>query len=233
MPLDQLQVLRTDHGVQVGLGAAEDSFRLDLFEHLCAALAGLGIYADLEIRASGPEVPLLDGGALEFSLALLALELPESPPRYRITRPGELTLGTTRYTFRPGQQVRVSVCVDFPGVGEQWASWDGTRSHFLADIAPARTFGFRKDHERLLAAGRARSVDPRSVMVLDDTGRVTPPGAPMRGPELARHKLLDLLGDLYLGGGPLRGELTADQPGHGNNHRLMRAAKEAQLIEEV
>ncbi|MEZ4373030.1 MAG: UDP-3-O-acyl-N-acetylglucosamine deacetylase [Polyangiaceae bacterium] len=231
--VDELSVLRTDYGVQVGVGEAEPDFRLDLFEHLCAALAGLGIYSDLEIRASGPEVPLLDGGALEFSLALLSLDLPQAAPRYEIARPGELSIGTARYTFQPANHVLVRVSVDFPGVGEQCAAWDGTRSHFLAEIAPARTFGFRKDHERLLAAGRARVVDPRSVMVLDDDGKVMPPGAPMRGAELARHKLLDLLGDLYLCGGPLLGELTADHPGHGNNHRLMRAAKEAQLIRQV
>ncbi len=232
-PLHELKVLRTDHGVQVGVGEADPDFRLDLFEHLCAALAGLGIYEDLEIRASGPEVPLLDGGALEVSLALLGLDLPEAPARFRIKRPGELSIGTARYTFQPAEHVLVRVCVDFPGVGEQWATWDGTRSHFLAEIAPARTFGFRRDHERLLAAGRAQAVDPRSVIVLDDEGNVMPPGAPMRGAELARHKLLDLLGDLYLAGGPILGELTADQPGHTNNHRLMRAAKEAQLIERV
>lgn len=232
-PLHELKVLRTDHGVQVGVGEAAPDFRLDLVEHLCAALAGLGIYEDLEIRARGPEVPLLDGGALEFSLALLGLDLPEAAPRYRIVRAGELSIGTSRYTLLPAPHVLVRVCVDFPGVGEQWATWDGTRSHFLADIAPARTFGFRRDHARLLEAGRARVVDPRSVMVLDDEGKVSPPGAPMRRGELARHKLLDLLGDLYLAGGPLRGELTADQPGHTNNHRLMRAAKEAQLISEV
>ncbi|MCA9643176.1 MAG: UDP-3-O-acyl-N-acetylglucosamine deacetylase [Myxococcales bacterium] len=232
LPLDELEVLRTDYGVQVGV-QADPNFRLDLFEHLCADLAGLVVYEDVEIRASGPEVPLLDGGALEFSLALLGLDLPEAPPRYVIARPGELSIGTARYTFQPANHVLVQVCVDFPGVGEQWATWDGTRSHFLAEIAPARTFGFRKDHERLLAAGRARVVDPRSVMVLDDAGAVMPPGGPMRGAELARHKLLDLLGDLYLCGGPLLGELTADHPGHGNNHRLMRAAKEAQLIRRV
>ncbi len=248
--LSELSVLRTDHGVQLGLAGepaagsttpatelptlgGEVIFRLDLVEHLMAALAGLGIYSDLEIRASGPELPLLDGGALEYSLALLALELPQEPPRTRICRRGELQVGSARYTFEPADTTQISVTVDFPGVGEQRASWNGTRAHFLEAIAPARTFGYRSDHQALLAAGRAQAVNPRSVMVLNARGEVEPPGAPMAEAELARHKLLDLMGDLFLGGGPLLGQLSADQPGHTNNQRVLQAARAAQLIEAI
>lgn len=247
--LSELSVLRTDFGVQLGLpgepaeratrasefpGLAGDIiFRLDLVEHLMAALAGLGIYSDLEIRASGPELPLLDGGALEYSLALLALDLPQAPPRTRICRRGELQVGTARYTFEPADTTSISVSVDFPGVGEQRAAWDGTREQFLDSIAPARTFGYRSDHQALLDAGRAQAVDLRSVMVLSETGQVQPPGAPMGDAELARHKLLDLMGDLFLGGGPLLGHLSVDQPGHTTNQRVLQAARAAHLIEAI
>ncbi len=230
--LAQLKIFRTDLGVQVGVEpeGEQPGFRVDLVEHLFGALAGLQVEGQLEIRVRGPELPLLDGGALELSQALLALELPASPPRLQVLRAGELHIGTSRYILTPAEQVNVTVQVDFRGVGEQCASWDGTRGSFLTDIAPARTFGYRADHAALSERGRARHVDKRSVMVLTEAGEVEPPGRPMGQDELARHKLLDLLGDLYLGGGAPLGSIRAEHPGHTSNHRLLQAATDAGLI---
>ena len=121
--------------------------------------------------------------------------------------------------------------VEFAPLGPESAHWEGTRAAFLGEIAAARTFGFRSQAADLRARGRAAFVNPRSVIVLEDDGHVLPPGLPPRPGELGRHKLLDLLGDLYLYGGPPRGRIDATRPGHRNNHLALREALASGLLE--
>ena len=130
-----------------------------------------------------------------------------------------------------GQWVEIEF--DCPAIGVQRATWDGTPERFASELAPARTFGFRKQYDELRAMGRARHVDPRSVIVLEGDGTVIGPGTPPTDGEFARHKLLDLLGDLYLFGGPPLGRMSARRPGHRANHQAVRQALEYGLLERV
>lgn len=227
-PLPELDVVRADQGVRVR--APRIGLDVDLVEHLCAALAGVGVRSDLTISIVGGEVPLLDGGARELATALIALELPRQAPRLRVMRSGEITIDESSYRFEPGPAPLLEVEVDFPGVGVERSSWDDDVGHFVHHIAPARTFGYAADAERLRAAGRARWVDPASVLVLDAEGRATPPSAPRQPGELARHKLLDLMGDLYLHGGPPQGLVAAQRPGHARTHAAVRKALDQGLL---
>jgi UDP-3-O-[3-hydroxymyristoyl] N-acetylglucosamine deacetylase len=220
--LNELHVARADRGVVVQ--APRIGLEVDLVEHLFAALGGLSLYEGVSASVEGGEVPLLDGGALALSKALMALEQPRTPPRLAIRSAATLGDLTTRYELRPAASVIVHVEVSFEGVGTQAATWNGTPQAFLDDIAPSRTFGFLHEADALRESGRARLIDPRSVMVLDGAGCVMPPGAPMRPSELARHKLLDLIGDLFLFGGPPLGEIRAWRPGHAKNHAMARRA---------
>ena len=225
---DELWVEFAHYGVRVG---GEGGFRLDLVEHLFGACAGLGLQHDLSIVASGEEIPLLDGGAGDFGRALMALSIPPRPPRLTVVRTGELVVEESRYVFAPAAAPSVEVEVAFAPFGVQSAAWDGTAASFLAEIADARTFGYRHQATELRALGRAHSVNPRAVIVLESDGRVMPPGQAPQGPELARHKLLDLLGDLYLYGGPPRGSIRAYCPGHQRNHRALCEGLAAGLLE--
>ncbi len=226
--LGELSVVRADRGVQV---RSESGVEVDLVEHLLAAMAGLSIRRGLEVELTGPEVPLLDGGALELGQALGALELPRDPPALRVAQAGDIHVDGSRYAFEPGDAVEIEVDVEFATTGSENARWCGDAGEFLSQIAPARTFGFRSDAEELQQLGRARHVDPHSVIVIEPDGSVTPPGEPPRPSELARHKLLDLLGDLYLFGGPPIGRLRAERPGHARNQHAMRQALEYGLLE--
>ena len=219
---EELEVVRADHGVRVRAPAL--GLEVDLVEHLFASLAGLSVQSGIAIRVDGPELPLLDGAALELALAVRALEPPRSPPRLRVAAESRLVLGASEYTFAPGSGVHIDVQVDFEPIGKQSASWDGSAARFFADIAPARTFGFRRDAAMLRAKGRAAHVDPHSVLIIEDDGSIAAPGGPARPNELARHKLLDLAGDLYLFGGPPLGRVAARRPGHANNHEAVRQA---------
>jgi UDP-3-O-[3-hydroxymyristoyl] N-acetylglucosamine deacetylase len=136
------------------------------------------------------------------------------------------------YEFEPGSGRTVDVEVEFAAayIGKQQARWDGSFERFVSEIAWARTFGFRREGEDLFARARALGVDPSVVMVLDDDGRVEPPGAPARSLEFARHKLLDLVGDLYVFGGPPQGAVLARKPGHRATHRAVAIALERGLL---
>jgi UDP-3-O-[3-hydroxymyristoyl] N-acetylglucosamine deacetylase len=221
-PLDELRPVRTDRGVTVA--TVDGRVRVDLIEHLLAALGGLGIGEGVRVEV-GDELPLLDGGALAFAGALRSLELPSSRPRpLRVVAETTLEHGRSVYRFTPGARVDLRVEVDFPApVGHGRAAWAGDDADFVARIAPARTFGWVAELEALRAAGRAAEIDLAAVLVFDERGPL--PGCRPPGPdEPARHKLLDLVGDLALHGGPPLGAIEALAPGHTATHAIVARA---------
>src|SRR5690606_8548586 len=112
---------------------------------------------------------------------------------------------------------------------ERHAAWRGDPDDFRERIAPARTFGFAHELDSLLARDLARHVDPASVVVLA-VDRVLSAGPPFRADEPARHKLLDLIGDLYAHGGPPAGTVHAIRPGHAATHEAVRRALEEGIV---
>jgi UDP-3-O-[3-hydroxymyristoyl] N-acetylglucosamine deacetylase len=228
--LSELRVLRADQGVTVSLGDGGPA--VDLVEHLLAAIGGLRLWRGLAIDVQGGEVPLLDGGSRRLAEALSTLGLPASAPTLTIARRFSIDLDGARYELTPSSCIEVSSTIDFdhPSIGRRVASWHGDGADFARRVAPARTFGFVRDHAALLAAGRARGVDLASVVVFgDDAIAPSPPSDP---DEPARHKLLDLIGDLTLFGGPPQGIVRATRPGHARTHTALRAALDAGALVE-
>ncbi len=219
---EDLSVVRADRGVCVS--AAAVALEVDLVEHLFAALGGLGVQHGIVIEVEGPELPLLDGSALALARAVQSLSPPLSPPSLYVARPGVIELGESRYDFKTAAAAGITVDVEFAPLPPESAHWDGTPDAFVGSIAAARTFGFRREYASLRAAGRAAHVDPASVLVLEEDGSVAPGSPPLVPRELARHKLLDLVGDLYLWGGPPRGLVHAVRPGHARTHQAVRRA---------
>ena len=214
-------VARADRGVT--LASHDGLVRIDLVEHLLAACAGLGIRDGIRIRTDDDELPLLDGGARSFAEALRAIDAPARPSPLRVAHEASFDAEGACYRFRPGP-LAVRVEVEFPPpIGREDAAWHGDPEDFITRIAPARTFGWASEHAALLAAGRARAVDLASVIVLDAAGPIAAcrPNAPG---EIARHKLLDLLGDLGFYGGPPEGSIDAWRPGHAATHRIVADA---------
>jgi UDP-3-O-[3-hydroxymyristoyl] N-acetylglucosamine deacetylase len=225
--LDELAPVRTDRGVTVA--TADGRVRVDLIEHLLAAVGGLGIAGGLRIATDADEIPLLDGGARAFVEALATLDLPRGRA-LRVAREAVIEHGRSIYRFTPSDSVNLSVHVEFPApVGTQRASWDGDADDFAARIAPARTFGWVHEVEALRASGRAAAVDLASVMVFDERGVIAGCRAPDPD-EPARHKLLDLVGDLALHGGPPLGRVEAFLPGHGATHAVVARARALSVL---
>jgi UDP-3-O-[3-hydroxymyristoyl] N-acetylglucosamine deacetylase len=228
--IEDLALVRADYGVRV----ACDRIGLDAdgVEHLMAAFGGLSVRSGVAIELEGREMPLLDGAALAFARAIEELDPPRTVPTLRVACPGVVEVGASSYAFLPGDGVALEVEITFaaPAIGVQRAAWAGDAPSFVAEIAWARTFGFRRDGEALMRTGRAGGVDPSAVMVLDADGVVEPPGLPARPGEFARHKLLDLVGDLYLFGGPPIGKVRATRPGHAATHRAVAEALEQRIL---
>jgi UDP-3-O-[3-hydroxymyristoyl] N-acetylglucosamine deacetylase len=232
--IDELVVGSTSRATTVE--ARGGRLRVGTVEHLFAALAGLSVYGGLAVVVDGPEMPLLDGGALGWCGAIdqvLGSRREPGRPSLRVTRAAEVRVGASRYVFEPADRIGVDVRLELEGfdglhlVPE--AVWGGDAADFRSRIAAARTFALIRDVADLVEGGLARHVDPESVVVLapdavHHAGRAFSPDEP------ARHKLLDLMGDLYLHGGPPIGRVRAFRPGHAANAQAMDRARAEGIV---
>lgn len=194
-------------------------------EHLLAAAHVLGI-DDIYIDVTGPEIPIADGSAAPFVDLLSRSDLPrttETREPLNITSSVELSLKKSRYLVEPASNFRVTVEIGVPHplIGQQALTLDIEESTFISEIAPARTFGYLDDYERLKQIGLARGADTSNVLVLTEDGLLE--GSLYWPDEFVRHKALDLIGDLALVGRPMRAHVVASDPGHAGNVALARA----------
>ena len=194
-------------------------------EHLLSALSGSGI-TDCRVAVEGPEIPIGDGSAGLWieALAGAGIAVPgEEVAPLLLEEPVVLAGANGAFIAAfPAHSLRMTVAVTFahPLVGTQVARFDPARGEdYATQIAPARTFGFIEEVEALRAAGLARGGTlENAVVVYPDHYSV-----PLRFPdELARHKLLDLIGDLALVGRPLIADVVAVRPSHRLNTDFAR-----------
>ena len=141
-----------------------------------------------------------------------------------VRRPVMVTDGDKLARLSPARgKFSISYTVDFqhPLISDQTCKLEVNERSFQKEIARARTFGFKRDVERLHKAGLARGGSLENAVVVDDFNILNPDG--LRYPdEFVRHKILDALGDLSLIGMPIIGHLTAVKSGHALNHQLVR-----------
>ena len=201
-------------------------------EHLMSALHGYGV-TNLLIKMQD-EIPILDGSALEFCKLLDeagTVEQDETLEVLTIDRPYQVGDANSGKCLRiepiePAEHFEVRYILDYPEpVGHQEHCYvhRGADS-FRDEVAPARTFGFLKEVQTLEQMGLANGGRLDNCILIGDQGVINPP---LRfEDELARHKVLDLIGDLYLLGRPIRGKVTAERTGHGDNIALARALRE-------
>ncbi len=198
-------------------------------EHLMSALAGLRI-ADATITLDGPEVPILDGSSLPFVRALQTA----FPAITRDTRPPLILDRPVEVVDPRGSRIRAiprdepgtfySYTLDYGPTSEfpaQAAEFDSHRDDYARDVAPARTFSLIHEAQSLQKMGLFTHLTPRDMLVLD--GRGQPIDNELRFEnEAARHKLLDLIGDVALLGQPIQADIFAERSGHALTHELVR-----------
>jgi UDP-3-O-[3-hydroxymyristoyl] N-acetylglucosamine deacetylase len=207
-----------------------DGISIGTVEHLLSAAAGEGL-DNCVVEIDGPEVPILDGSALPFVRLFHAAGFERQDAPVRPLAPGRevaVERGDRSIRFTPdGEGLTITYEIDFPHplVGQQELTWKVRPEEYAARIAPARTFGFLREVEALRARGLARGGSLQNAVVLDDRGILS---GPLRfRDEFVRHKVLDLLGDLFLIGRPLVGHIHARKAGHAMHIEFARAVCEA------
>jgi UDP-3-O-[3-hydroxymyristoyl] N-acetylglucosamine deacetylase len=204
-----------------------DGVRIGTVEHLLAALAGCGIDA-ARVEVEGPEVPIVDGSSAPFVQLIQRAGIHElRAPRsfLQVRKPVVVTDGDKVAKLLPARRLRITYTVDFqhPLISDQTFALEVDGRSFQKEIARARTFGFKRDVEKLHRAGLARGGSLENAVVVDDFHILNPEG--LRFPdEFVRHKILDGIGDLSLLGMPVIGHFVAVKSGHALNHQLVRRA---------
>ncbi|HWH75767.1 MAG TPA: UDP-3-O-acyl-N-acetylglucosamine deacetylase, partial [Candidatus Binatus sp.] len=197
-------------------------------EHLLAALHSYGI-TNLLVKVQG-EVPIMDGSGLEFCEAIEEAGIEEADGELApivIDRSYEhKAKGGESIRIEPSDGFSVQYNLRYPApVGEQvYAYHHQGAETFKKEIAPARTFGFVRDIAKLQNMGLANGGRLSNFILIDDEKIVN---TELRFPnEFARHKILDILGDFYLLGKPIRGAIMARMTGHSDNIALLRQIRE-------
>jgi UDP-3-O-[3-hydroxymyristoyl] N-acetylglucosamine deacetylase len=206
--------------------------RIQTIEHLMAAAAGLGI-DNLDVRVDGTELPAVDGSAKPFVQAMLTVgRTPQGARQRPIRIPYAIGAGSGGRWIQivPAETFRISYTLDneHPAIGTQVLSWTPTEESFIADYAPARTYGFLKDLGFLRKSGRALGGSLDNTIVIAKNGTLN--GLRYRD-EFVRHKVLDLLGDLALLGRRIDGHVIARNAGHALNLELVIAIQRALGLE--
>lgn len=234
-------VVDTSRGTTIAKGEA----RVFTVEHVLAALTGLQV-DNVLITLNGPETPIADGSSIEFVKVLESagfqeqqevrqyIEIKENFRFYDAAKDVEITI-------LPSENYRISVLIDYdsPVLGTQHATLNKI-SDFKEEIAPCRTFCFLHELEMLLENNLIKGGDLNNAIVVVDkpveekeldrlAGIFHKPKMEVRKEgilnnvelrfvnEPARHKLLDVVGDLALLGKPLRAHVIASKPGHSSN----------------
>src|SRR5438552_9228009 len=194
-------------------------------EHLMAALHASGV-TNLLVKMQG-EVPILDGSALELCALLDEGGLVDQPAtveelvvdqRYAVGSDDPARKGIA---IEPADRFEVHYVLDYPPpIGRQELAFRFTDAEaFRREIAPARTFGFVEEIEQLEQMGLANGGRLNNCILVGKEGVVN---APLRFPdEFVRHKILDIFGDFYLLGRPIRGRVVARMTGHSDNAALL------------
>lgn len=244
-------VVDTSRGTTIGIGEA----RVSTIEHLMAALWTLGV-DNAEVHLDGPEVPILDGSAREAAQRVVEVGMVDQEAEREYFQVQEKAVysdgahGVELAVF-PDDTYVVDVLIDYQSkvLGHQFSSYmDG--DDFAAQVAPCRTFVFLHELEQLRAHNLIKGGDLANALVITERAvsqeeldriaevfnkpHVEPSetGILSRDPlyfenEPARHKLLDVLGDLALVGRRIRGRVVARRPGHHANTELAKLLRQA------
>jgi len=212
----------------LGTTLTKDGVSVATVEHLMSALAGLGIdnvYVDL----SAPEVPIMDGsaGPFVFLLQSAGIEEQQAAKKFiRIKKKVRVEEGDKWAEFVPSNGFKVDFEVSFnhPVFNKlsQRACIDFSSTSFLKEVSRARTFCFLRDVEALRERNLTLGGSMDNAIVLDDYRILNEDGLRYAN-EFVIHKILDAIGDVYLLGRGLIGELRAYKSGHELNNRLLRA----------
>lgn len=214
-------VLSTDHCVTLGNKKAKAM----LEEHLSAALAFCGIDS-IDICLDEYEIPALDGSAKQWVELFKQAGIEKSKQKYyTVTEPVYYLNGKTSLVILPSDELFISYAVnyDHKDLTRRWVNYNPKNPE---EIIEARTFGFYKDLKKFQMLGFAKGVNVDNTVGLTDQGYTTQ----LRSEnEPIKHKILDLIGDLYLTGvNPLnlKAQILVKEAGHAVHVKVAKILKD-------
>jgi len=202
----------------------KDGVEVQMVEHLMAALAGMNIHNAI-VEVDAPEIPCGDGSAAVFCELLKeggAIEQPHPRPQCTVTEPICVRDGDASIIAIPGEEgMTISYTLSYPStaIPSQHFQISLNGSNFRTEIAPCRTFVLAADIEDLQMRGLGRGATHKNMLVIDEDGIVD--NELRFEDEFARHKILDVIGDLYLLGAQLNAYVVAVKSGHALNRKLV------------
>jgi UDP-3-O-[3-hydroxymyristoyl] N-acetylglucosamine deacetylase/3-hydroxyacyl-[acyl-carrier-protein] dehydratase len=205
-----------------------DSVEVHTIEHLMAALWALGI-DNLLVEIDGSELPGLDGSAMAFIdiLRQSGIENQGAPKKvYQVRSPIWLEQDGAMLMVLPDNQFRISYTLNYehPLLRAQYLSFSLDADTFEKELAPSRTFCLEREVDDLKKQGLGKGANYENTVVVGKKGVID---NDLRfDDEFARHKILDLLGDLYLLGYGIRGHIIAVRSGHPLNIKLVNKISE-------
>ena len=229
IPVKSAQVIDVDKSVR-RTTLSKDGVEVQTVEHFMASLWGVGI-DNAYVEVSGTEMPGLDGSALPFVKQFEAAGTVEQPcPRRYFSLPEPIFVeeGEASVVVLPDRTLRISYMLsyDHPALRSQFVSYAlNGASSFQETIAPARTFCLQEEAEALRQAGFGKGATLENTLVLGEAGVLQ--NTLRFTDEFARHKILDLIGDLYLLGAHLRAHVIAIKSGHPLNVKLLKKLNQA------
>ena len=217
-------VIATDFATVLG---DRDGPLVSTAEHILAALRGMGVDNAI-IEIDGPEVPIMDGSASAFVAAIDQAGIVEQSGRRRfiqVLKTVQASVGDSFGEIRPhaaGFRAEVEINFASPAIGRQNFALDINPESFRRDVSRARTFGCMNDVARLWQAGFALGASFENSVVFDDSKILNTEGL-RYADECARHKMLDVIGDLALAGLPLLAAFRSVRGGHKLNYAVLSA----------
>lgn len=196
-------------------------------EHLLSALSALNIN-NISIEIDGAELPGLDGSSKEYVEVLERAGIVEQDAPVKAITIGKEIWCSGKDSFLaafPYNGLKISYFLSYPvmSIGKQFLSLDISGDTFKREIAPARTFCMKKEALLLRMSGLGRGANYKNTLVMGKTGPVE---NTLRFPdEPVRHKILDLIGDLYILGAPVNAHIVAVKSGHALNMELVKKIK--------
>jgi UDP-3-O-[3-hydroxymyristoyl] N-acetylglucosamine deacetylase/3-hydroxyacyl-[acyl-carrier-protein] dehydratase len=207
-------------------GGAPHFATVETVEHCMSAFAGLRIDNAL-VEINGPELPCGDGSAAPFTDPILAVGFEEQDaPRkiFKITEPIIVQDEEAMLAAFPCNENQLKVMFDLDygsnshRIKRQSQAFEFNNGNYEHELARARTYSLREEAQALWERGMCRHLTPRDVLVIGDDGPID--NAYRFDNEPVRHKVVDLLGDLYMIGGEVHGRFVAHRSGHSLNRRM-------------
>ncbi len=195
-------------------------------EHVMAAIWGAGI-DNARIELDGSEVPIMDGSSEPFTFLLECAGRVQQRALRRVVKvlkEVRVEEGKSVAVIKPSDAFTLEVEISFnhPLIASQKAHYDFSETTFKQSLARARTFGFERDVEKMRSMGLALGGSLHNAIVVGEHDIINEGGL-RYADEFVRHKALDCVGDYFLAGATLQGDVVTSRPGHGINNKLLRA----------